>query len=71
MKEKGLRESAVCAICKLPFGHVGLPLFWRVTIERFGVDSEMTMPVMEPVKVAICEACAMDEVLIPILAGME
>jgi len=38
MKEKELREAAVCAVCHQPFGHTGLPFFWRVTIERFGVD---------------------------------
>jgi hypothetical protein len=38
MKEKELRESAICAICNKPFGHTGLPFFWRVTIERYGVD---------------------------------
>lgn len=38
MKENQLREVAMCAVCGKPFGHTGLPLFWRVTIERFGVD---------------------------------
>jgi hypothetical protein len=38
MKEKELREAANCFICGKPFGHTGLPLFWRVTIQRFGVD---------------------------------
>jgi hypothetical protein len=38
MKEKELRECADCALCKKPFGHTGLPLFWRVTIERHVVD---------------------------------
>jgi hypothetical protein len=38
MKEKELREAATCIICGKPFGHTGLPLFWRVTIQRFGVD---------------------------------
>lgn len=38
MKEKELREIANCALCGKPFGHTGLPLFYRVTIERFKVD---------------------------------
>ena len=38
MKERELRAIAKCAICDKPFGHSGLPLFYRVTIERYGVD---------------------------------
>lgn len=38
MKENELREIAQCAICNRPFGHTGLPLFWRITVERFSVD---------------------------------
>lgn len=37
MKEKELREVAECANCHKPFGHTGLPLFWRIRIERIGV----------------------------------
>lgn len=37
MKEKELREAAVCALCRKPFGHTQLPLFFRVKIERWGV----------------------------------
>lgn len=37
MKEKELRAAADCAVCGKAFGHSGLPLFWRVTIERHGV----------------------------------
>lgn len=39
MKEAELRAVAKCAGCDKPFGHTGLPLFWRVTIERYGVDA--------------------------------
>jgi len=28
----------VCSLCRRPVGHTGLPLFWRVTVERFGVN---------------------------------
>lgn len=40
MKEKELREIANCAKCGKPFGHTQLPLFWRITIERFGVNMD-------------------------------
>lgn len=39
MKERDLREAAKCAACEKPFGHTGLPLFWRVTVERYGLDA--------------------------------
>lgn len=38
MKEKELRELATCSACNKPIGHTKLPLFWRVTVERFGLD---------------------------------
>ena len=38
MKERELRKIAKCALCRKQFGHEGLPLFWRVKIERYGVD---------------------------------
>lgn len=39
MKEAELRKHAKCTLCNRGIGHRGgLPLFWRVTIERFGVD---------------------------------
>ena len=38
MKERELREHSCCSICTRKLLHTGLPLFWRVTIERFGVD---------------------------------
>lgn len=84
MKEQELRAAAECACCGQPFGNAGVPLFWRVTIERHGVlldkvrrqdglaqymgnsflagvmgpNEEMTQPMMEPVTVTVCEACA-------------
>ena len=39
MREKELREVADCALCGKPFGHSGMPLFWRVTVERYGVNA--------------------------------
>jgi hypothetical protein len=38
MKEAELRQHATCSLCKKPIGHTRLPLFWKVTVERFGVD---------------------------------
>lgn len=38
LKEKDLRDAAECALCHKRIGHTGMPLFYRVTIERFGVD---------------------------------
>jgi hypothetical protein len=98
MKEKELREAAKCAMCNKLIGHTGLPMFWRVTLERHGVDlnavrrqdgltamlggraelagvmgadEEMTVPLMEPITVTLCETCAMDNVNVFVLAGME
>ena len=38
MKEQELRAHASCSLCKQKIGTGGLPLFYRLTIERFGVD---------------------------------
>lgn len=38
MKEAELRQHATCSLCRKPIGHTRLPLFWKVTVERFGVD---------------------------------
>lgn len=38
LREHDLRELPPCALCGKQIGHTGLPLFWRVTVERFGVD---------------------------------
>ena len=38
MRETELRESARCALCGHLIGVAGLPLFWRVRIERHGID---------------------------------
>lgn len=39
MKEAELRKHAKCTLCKNPVMASGLPLFWRVTIDRFGVNT--------------------------------
>jgi hypothetical protein len=38
MKEKELRECATCALCGEKIGKSGMPMFWRVRIERHGID---------------------------------
>lgn len=39
MKEKELRECATCAVCGRKIGACGMPLFWRVRIERHGIKA--------------------------------
>lgn len=38
MKEKELREHTDCTLCKKPIGKTGMPLFWVVELQRFGLD---------------------------------
>lgn len=38
MKERELREHAVCTLCGERIGHTGLPMFWTVKITRWGLD---------------------------------
>lgn len=38
MKEAELRKHTTCALCGNKVMASGLPLFWRVTVERFGID---------------------------------
>ena len=38
MKEHELRKHANCSVCGNKILASGLPLFWRVTVERFCVD---------------------------------
>lgn len=40
MKESELRKHAVCSLCNQKIGHTGLPMFWRVKIERFALNAE-------------------------------
>ena len=85
MKEMELRKHAICSLCSNKIMATGIPLFWRVTVERFGVkidavqrqqgltmmlggsamlanvmgaDEEMTMSMMEPITLTVCESCA-------------
>ena len=38
MKETELRKHATCSLCHRKIGHQMVPLFWRLTVERFGID---------------------------------
>ena len=40
LREKELRAAANCICCRKPIGHTGIPLFWRVTLERHGVNMQ-------------------------------
>jgi len=42
-----------------------------VIAHAMGTDEEMTMPMMEPVTITVCETCALGDVNIMVLAGME
>jgi hypothetical protein len=97
VKEKELRECATCSVCNRKFGESGLPMFWRVRIERHGVkmdavrrqsgltallggsaelamamgaDEEMTLPMMMPVTLTVCEDCCTKDMPIALLAEM-
>lgn len=41
MKEKDLREHAVCSICGELIGNSGLPLFWTATVEQHGIRMDV------------------------------
>ena len=38
MKEKELREHAICSMCGQKIGASGLPTFWTVAIKRYVID---------------------------------
>lgn len=85
MREQELRAHATCSLCRQKIGASGIPLFYRVTVERFGVkldavrrqvglemmlggsvriaqamgpDEEMTLPMMDPLVLVVCEPCS-------------
>ena len=39
MKEKELREAAECAACNKKLGQFGIPIFHRLTMQTYGVDT--------------------------------
>jgi hypothetical protein len=40
MKEAELRRHATCSLCGNKVMAQGMPLFWRVTVERFGIKAD-------------------------------
>ena len=38
MKEKALREHAICSLCRQKIGASGLPMFWTVEINQYVID---------------------------------
>ena len=93
MKEEELRKFAVCGHCHRKLGESRLPLFWVVTIERFGLDlkamerqqglgmmlghgglaqvmgpnEDLAIPMMDKVRVSICDPCSTENVMLAAL----
>jgi hypothetical protein len=66
MKERELRAHATCSMCRKKIGESGMPLFYRVTIERFGVKLDAVrrqtgLEMMLNGHVAIAQAMSPDE----------
>lgn len=87
MNETELRKAATCALCRRKIGASGIPLFYRVTVERHGVDvqavqrqtalgaflgspalasvmgpdEQMTVSMMEPAAITVCEPCSTEK----------
>lgn len=40
LKERELRAAVTCAACGRKLGATGTPLFWRLRIERFGLNAQ-------------------------------
>lgn len=73
MKEAELRAHATCSLCRKKIGATGVPLFYRLTVERFGVklDAVRRQAGLEMVlgrHVRIAQAMGIDEDLaIPVM----
>lgn len=88
MKEGELRKHCECSLCQKKIGESGLPIFWTVTINRYGLnadalrrqmglgmiigaplasvmgpDEDLASPLGPPVKLTICERCAVDRAM--------
>lgn len=86
MKEAELRNHLTCDCCSKKIGHTGLPIFWRIRVERFGIDAtavkrqqgltdflgsaalamamgpdeDMTIDLMNPKIITLCDSCAVN-----------
>lgn len=68
MREQELRKAATCAVCKRGILANGLPLFWRVKIERHGVKMDRVrrqtgMEMLMGGNVAIAQTMGPNEVM--------
>lgn len=66
MKEQELRAHATCSLCRQKIGASGLPLFYRLTVERFGVKLDAVrrqagLEMMLGGAVRIAQAMGIDE----------
>jgi hypothetical protein len=66
MKEKELRELAECKMCGKPIGACGIPLFYKVTVSRYGLRADALkrqagMEMMMNGNVAIAQAMGRNE----------
>lgn len=77
MKEKELRACATCALCRKKIGASGMPLFWRVRIERHGIKMDAVkrqagLEMLLDGHVAIAQAMGADEEMtIPVMDPIE
>jgi hypothetical protein len=77
MKEKELRACATCGLCKRKIGDHGLPLFYRVRIERHGikldaVQRQSGLAMMLNGHVALARAMGPDEdMTMPLMEPVE
>ena len=66
MKERELRAHAICSMCRKKILERGVPLFYRLTLERFGVRLDAVrrqagLEMMLGGQVAIAQAMGPDE----------
>lgn len=40
MKENELRKHLTCSACRKKIMHTGVPLFWTVTVNRYGIRAD-------------------------------
>lgn len=94
MKQNELSKHLKCNGCGNHIAHSGLPIFWRVKVERFGVDTtavkrqlglsaflgsdvlanvmgpdeDMTIDLMTPKTMTLCDGCALK---LPVAIALE
>lgn len=94
MKQNELSKHLKCSVCGNHVAHSGLPIFWRVKVERFGIDTtavkrqlglstflgsyelasvmgpdeDMTIDLMAPKTMTLCEKCALG---VPVAIALE